>query len=177
MCIIIAIYCWAMHNTFVCGAIGLIHLLLRDMEVTLRPRQNRRHFTDDIFKCIFLNENVWFPVEISLKFVAKGPINNITALAQIMAWRREGDKPLSEPMMFSLLMHICVIRPQWVNKYIFKPILWIDALNTSCGIGIRWVPENLLMARQHDNRDQCHHMLPLGHKGLIHSLLSQLFYP
>ena len=25
---------------------------------TLRPRQDGRHFPDDIFKCIFLNENV-----------------------------------------------------------------------------------------------------------------------
>ena len=32
-----------------------------------------------------------------------------------MAWRRLGDKPLSEPMMISLPMHICVTRPQWVN--------------------------------------------------------------
>ena len=32
-----------------------------------------------------------------------------------MAWRRSGDKPLSEPMTVSLLTHICVTRPQWVN--------------------------------------------------------------
>ena len=32
-----------------------------------------------------------------------------------MAWRRPGDKPLSEAMMASLLKHICVTRPQWVN--------------------------------------------------------------
>ena len=32
-----------------------------------------------------------------------------------MAWRRPGDKPLSEPTMVSLLTHICVTRPQWVN--------------------------------------------------------------
>ena len=82
---------------------------------TLRPRQNRRLFADDIFKCIFLNEHVWILIEISLKFVPKGPINNIPASVQIMAWRRPGDKPLSEPMMFSLLTHICVTRPQWVN--------------------------------------------------------------
>ena len=25
---------------------------------TLRPRQNGRHFLDNIFKCIFMNENV-----------------------------------------------------------------------------------------------------------------------
>ena len=29
--------------------------------------------------------------------------------------RRSGDKPLSGPMMFSLLTQICVTRPQWVN--------------------------------------------------------------
>ena len=82
---------------------------------SLRPRQNGRHFEDDIFKCIFLNENVWFLNKISLKFVPKGPINNIPALVQIMAWRRPGDKPLSEPMMISLPTHKCVTRPQWVN--------------------------------------------------------------
>ena len=40
----------------------------------------------------------------------------LTALVQIMAWRRSGDKPLSETMMVSLTTHICVTRPQWVNK-------------------------------------------------------------
>ena len=49
--------------------------------------------------CPFLNENVWNPIEISLKFVPKGPIDNIQALVQIMDWRRTGDKPLSEPIM------------------------------------------------------------------------------
>ena len=37
--------------------------------------------------------------EFSLKFVPTGPINNIPPLVQILAWRRTGDKPLSEPMM------------------------------------------------------------------------------
>ena len=82
---------------------------------TLRPRRNEQHFADDIFKRIFFNENVWISIKISLKFVLKGPINNIPPLFQIMAWRRSGDKPLSEPMMVSLPTHICVIRPQWVN--------------------------------------------------------------
>ena len=46
---------------------------------TLRPRQNGRHFEDDIFKCIFLNENVWISIDIPLKFVPKGPIDHIPA--------------------------------------------------------------------------------------------------
>ena len=69
---------------------------------SLRPRLSRHRFADDVFKCNFLNENVWIPIKISLKFVPKGPINNIPALVQIMAWRRTGDKPLSEPMMTQL---------------------------------------------------------------------------
>ena len=84
---------------------------------TLRPRQSGRLFADDTLKCIFLNENVWVLIKISLKFVPRGPINNILALVQIMAWHRTGDKPLSEAMMVRLATHICVTRPQWVNSY------------------------------------------------------------
>ena len=84
---------------------------------TLRPRRNEQHFADDIFKRIFFNENVWISIKISQRFVPKGPINNIPVLVQIMAWRRSGDKPLSEPMMVRLLTHICVARPQWVKVW------------------------------------------------------------
>ena len=47
---------------------------------TLRPRQNDRHFADDTFRLIFLNENVKMSTKISLKFVPKGPINNVPVL-------------------------------------------------------------------------------------------------
>ena len=82
---------------------------------TLKQRQNDRHFPDDIFKCIFLNENVYTSIKISLQLVPKGPINNNPALVHIMAWRRPGDKPLSEPMMFNLQTPTCVARPQYMN--------------------------------------------------------------
>ena len=85
---------------------------------TLRLRQNGRHFPDNIFKCIFLNENLWIAIKIALKFVPMGPINNIPALVLIMAWHWPGDKPISEPMMVSLLMHICITQPQWLHKRI-----------------------------------------------------------
>ena len=84
---------------------------------TLRSRQNGRRFADDTFKRNFLNENVRISIKISLKFVPKGPINNNPALLQIMVWRWSGDKPLSEPMVASLLTHICVTWPQWVNVF------------------------------------------------------------
>ena len=54
---------------------------------------------DDIFKCIFMNEKFCTSIPISLKFVIKGPIDSNSALVQVMAWRRSGDKPLSEPMV------------------------------------------------------------------------------
>ena len=68
-----------------------------------------------MFKCIFLNENVWIPIEIWLKLVPKGSINNNPAMVKTMAWRRPGDKPLSEAMVVSLPMYICIAQPQWVN--------------------------------------------------------------
>ena len=117
-----------------CRATGQLHLsqclpssytmppydVTRDHRVnSLRPRRNRRHFADDIFKCIFLNENEWISLRFSLKFVNRVRINTIPSLVQIMTWRLPGDKPLSEPIMVSLLTYICVTRPQWV-KMSFK---------------------------------------------------------
>ena len=94
----------------------------------LRPRQNGCHFADDTFKRIFLNENVIISIQISLKFVPKGPINNIPALVQITAWRRAGDKSLSEAMMVSLLTHICITRPQWVKGLLNQSVILLTHL-------------------------------------------------
>ena len=60
-------------------------------------------FADGSFISIYVNENVWISIKISLKFVSKGPINYIPALVQIMAW--------------SLPTNICVTWPQWVNAF------------------------------------------------------------
>ena len=122
---------------------------------SLRSRLYRHPFADDIFKCIFLNENEWISPSISLKCVPKVRINNIPTLVLIMAWRRPGDKPLSEPMMVSLLTHICVIRPQWVNALalgksechfnykIFQIIAVINGWDISCELALRWTSLDL----------------------------------
>ena len=104
-------YSWGAKSNFY-----LMTFVLRSLSFsTLRPWQHGCHFPDGIFRCIFLNEDIWIAINISLNFVPKGPIDNIPALVQIMAWHRSGDKPLSEPMMVSLPTHICVTQPQWVN--------------------------------------------------------------
>ena len=60
--------------------------------------QNGDHLADEIFKHIFLNENVRFSIKIALKFVPNGPIDNKSALVQVMAWHLTGDKPFPGPM-------------------------------------------------------------------------------
>ena len=86
------------------------------------PRQNDRHFADDILKGILFNENICILINISLKVVPNDPINIIPALVQIMAWRRLGDKTLSESMVVSLQTHIHVTRPQCVNSQVHVQI-------------------------------------------------------
>ena len=54
---------------------------------------------DDIFNCIFLNENDRILIQISLKYVSSSPTDNKPALLLVMAWRRRGDKPLPWRMM------------------------------------------------------------------------------
>ena len=63
------------------------------------PGQNGCHFANDICKRIFLNENMFISIKFSVKFIPNGPIRNIPALVQIMAWHWQGNKPLFEPML------------------------------------------------------------------------------
>ena len=65
----------------------------------MRSKQNGRHFPDDIFNPIFLNEHINISIQISLKFIPGGPIDNKSALVQVMASRRTGAKPLPELML------------------------------------------------------------------------------
>ena len=74
--------------------------LLHDMHFNLSPVEKMAA----ILQTTFLNAFSWmksfvFRFKISLKLVPKGPIDNQSALVQVMAWRRTGDKPLSEPVL------------------------------------------------------------------------------
>ena len=55
------------------------------------PRQNGRHFADDVFKYIFMNEKLYILFQIALKFILQGPIDNKWALVQVVAWRLFAD--------------------------------------------------------------------------------------
>ena len=131
---------------------------------TLRQRQNGRRFPDDTFKRISLNENVRLSVKISLKFVPKGPINSIPALVQIMAWRWSGDKPLSEAMMFSLLTHICVTRPQWVNHDFISiipgyEIVGFASVRSCVHEHICWSCQKVIPASSRNDSAKCNYLI------------------
>ena len=88
-----------------------------------------------------------FFINISLKSVSEGPINNILASVQIMAWRRPGDKQLSEPMMVRLPTHMCVTRPQSINVETHKLMRASEALINLC---VSTLIESLLWVDSHN---------------------------
>ena len=135
---------------------------------TLRLRQNRRHFADDIFKCILLNENVWIPNKISLKFVPKGRINNIPSLVQIMAWRRPSLNELTlipacmnnyihynvwDEMLWSagwnyftiLKLKWCSCWSLWIDKYFHHTLYWTYNYLSMLWFKLIWVCDYLSM--------------------------------
>ena len=75
------------------------YIWMKDNKTTRIPLICAIILADDIFKCIFWNENYRIPIQISLKFLPVCPIDNKRALVQVMAWCRTSDKPLLEPMM------------------------------------------------------------------------------
>ena len=98
---------------------------------TLSSRQNCRLWLCDLkhwglgkmailLQTTFSSAFSWMKMhEFWLKFhwrlsLLNDPINNIPALVPIMAWRRPGAEPLSEPMMVKWTTHIYVTRTQWV---------------------------------------------------------------
>ena len=91
-------YILIQENTFENVVCEMASLLSRPQCVnTMRPRQNGRHFTDNLFKCIFMNEKVNWSLFLRLKLT--------------IFHRWPGDKPLSEPMMVRLPRHICITWP------------------------------------------------------------------
>ena len=86
---------------------------------------------DDIFKCIFMNEKFCSFIRISLKFVPKGPINNIPAFVQIMALHLPGNKPLSEPMMTQCIDSYMRHWGRWVKGTCVEIPLWIGLTKKS----------------------------------------------
>ena len=113
---------------------------------TFRPRQMAT-----IFQTTFSNAFSWMKMyEFWLKFhwslFPRVRLSIFQHWVQIMAWRRPGDKPLSEPMMVRLLTHICITRPQWVKTRILILVkhLYIEmapCLQYFLQVGQKWITQ------------------------------------
>ena len=73
---------------------------------------SRRHFSN----YIFLNVNVWISIAISLKFGPKGPIDKKPAWFKWWLGAEQVTSHYLNQWWLSLLTHICITRPQWVNR-------------------------------------------------------------
>ena len=105
---------WQISMVFMLSVCGCVFFLLHrfwELKISWFARKEIIHLSqrpldkmaaimaDNIFTCIFLNENHKILIKISLKFVPRSLIGNKPVLVLVMAWRRTGDKPLPEPML------------------------------------------------------------------------------
>ena len=91
--------------------------------------------SDNIFKCNFLNENIQILINISLKFITKGQINNIPSLVQIIVWCGLGDKPLSEPIMviyWRIYASLGLNELMIISSYVFKNLQLMHGIDKFC---------------------------------------------
>ena len=65
-------------------------------------------------------------IPVSLKSVPKVPIDNESALVQVITWCQTSNKPLCQPMMATLLMHICTTQPQRVKQWFCRTLIWLN---------------------------------------------------
>ena len=144
----------------ICLLLGMsktMHLILINSSF---PGQTGRHLVDAIFKCIFFNGKFWIVNTHPPKFVLMDPINNNPPLAQIMAWRRPGDKPLSEPVIVNLLTPLCVnelnTKIQWyqgmkTTKLYLTGRIFRDGGRHFCISRDIWLNTILVTRRSRDN--------------------------
>ena len=100
-----------------------------NLQINILKLRLNGHHCADVSICNFLNGNRWNFTE----FIPKDPIN-IPALVKIMAWCRQGDKPLSEPMMSfiadaymhdSASMSWIVLERGWNEQTEYLSLNWI----------------------------------------------------
>ena len=82
-------------------------------------KQNGRHFADDIFSCVFLKENLYTLIPISLKFVPmidkKSTLVQVTESTlwkrwQAIAWTKQCDDAY-----MCHQVHMCSLNEAWVT--------------------------------------------------------------
>ena len=84
--------------------------------------ENGPLFADDMFKRIFFNVNIWISNKISLEYIPRGLIDNMSVLVQIMAWPVQVPSHYLNQCWPSSPMHICSTRGRWVKQHTCKSV-------------------------------------------------------
>ena len=112
---------------------------------------------DNIFKWIFLNENDGIPIQFSLKFVPRSPIDNKPALVQVMVGCWSGAEPLPEPMLtqftdaymqhkVEMTQHIVAqIKLCTFCRQLFEMHFFHGNISVASEIQLEFVPEDLIV--------------------------------
>ena len=144
--------CWevAMKGTVVQGT-RLTHRWIK-----LRPDQNGCHFADNIFNCIFLNEDIWILHKFPLKCVPGGLMDNKSALFQAMAWHWQDNigEPWGVCFQYSSVHNTAFFSPRNLN---WHPIvnLWGWAITCVFCINLSFgntMPDDGLAGDQNKHR-------------------------
>ena len=70
---------------------GVAYIMCFSIGKHIKDGTKWQYLTDNIFNCIFINENVFIVIEISMTFIPKCPIGNKSTWEQVMAWHQTGD--------------------------------------------------------------------------------------
>ena len=82
----------------------------------LRLEHNGPQYVEDICKCIFTKEIFCILVIISLKCVTKDPVENNSALVQMIYWMQTMHNPLPVTNDVQVLLLYMHYRSQWVKS-------------------------------------------------------------
>ena len=93
---------------------GNCHFLKQKSEICIVNGAETKWFSDDIFKCIYLNTNLRILIKLSLKFIPKGPIDNKSSLVKLIAYPTPSHY-LNESR-HRLPTHICITRSQLIMR-------------------------------------------------------------
>ena len=79
---------------------------LTSCNIILRPRQNGRHFADDILNAFSWMKTIFYFDSNILKFVPRGPAHDKSSLVQVTAWHRLAPSHYLKQRWLNSLPHL-----------------------------------------------------------------------
>ena len=102
-----------------------VTIVVDDISAHKAPHFNSSSPEKNGRQCIFLNENDRIQIWISLQFVPRSPIDNKSALGQVMAWCRQASSHHLNQCWPRSVSPYGVPWPQWVKYPTLKIAVYI----------------------------------------------------